>query len=203
MKHAIAVIGSAGRQTDAAKVTRSLYDEMYDETCKVIADWGIEHAVSGGAALSDHLAVRAFIEGKVKGLTLFLPARFMGKSFQGNPRLRPDPGMVSNRLHAAFSNACGIDSLAELATAIRMGATTSVHEGFQTRNIEVANAVDHMLAFTFGSMTNRNLTPDDQGFQNPAVAGLKITRGTAHCWGEAWKCRFKTHINLNELMQKA
>lgn len=203
MKDAIAVIGSAGRQADAPKVSRRLYNLMYDETCTLISEWGIRHAVSGGAAFSDHLAVRAFLDGRVESLTLFLPARFAGRSYQTNPRLRTDAGDVSNRLHAAFSSACGLDSLGELTQAIRQGANVSVHEGFQTRNIEVANAVDHMLAFTFGSMTSRNLKPDEAGFQNAAIAGLKITRGTAHCWGEAWKCRLKTHIDLNELMLAA
>ena len=203
MKDAMAVIGSAGRQADASKVSRKLYDLMYAQTCSLIEAWKIEHAVSGGAAFSDHLAVRAFLEGRVGSLTLFLPARFSGRSYQMNPRLRTDAGDVSNRLHAAFSTACGLDSLGELAQAIRQGANVSVHEGFQTRNIEVANAVDHMLAFTFGSMTSRDLKPDEPGFQNASIAGLQITRGTAHCWGEAWKCRLKTHIDLNELMLAA
>ncbi|NTF17216.1 hypothetical protein G6L37_02070 [Agrobacterium rubi] len=203
MKDALAVIGSAGRQVDASKVSRHLYDLMYAETLSVISEWNIGHAVSGGAAFADHLAVRAFLDGHVANLTLFLPARFSGRSFHLNPRLRTDAGGVSNHLHAAFSTVCAIDSRAELAEAIRRGATVSVHEGFQTRNIEVANAVDHMLAFTFGSMTSRNLKPDEEGFQNASVAGLKITRGTAHCWGEAWKCRLKTHIDLNELMLAA
>jgi hypothetical protein len=203
MKDAIALIGSAGRQADAAKVSRSLYDLMYEKTERTISDWNILHAVSGGAAFADHLAVRAFLEGRVKSLTLFLPARFSGRSYVPNPRFRNDPGSTSNEYHRAFSSACGVDSLAELSEAIRRGATVSVHEGFQTRNIEVANAVDHMLAFTFGSATSLDLGPEDEGFQNASVAGLKITKGTAHCWAEAWKCRRKSHINLNELMLAA
>lgn len=203
MQNTLALAGSAGRQSDAAKVSRGLYDRMFEETCRVIADWRIEHAVSGGAAFADHLAVRAFLDNKVRSLTLFLPARFVGRSYQSNPRFRSNPGETSNILHAEFSRVCGLDSLGELAEAIRRGAKAHVHEGFQTRNIEVANAASHMLAFTFGSATSRDLTPDEPGFQNPAIAGLKITKGTAHCWSEAWKCRLKTHINLSELMRTA
>jgi hypothetical protein len=203
MENTLALAGSAGRQADTPKVSRGLYDRMYDETCRTIAEWRIDHLVSGGAAFADHLAVRAFLDGKVRSLTLYLPARFVGRSYQHNPRFQSNPGKTSNELHALFSKACGIDSLGELAEAIRRGATVHVHEGFQTRNIYVANAASHMLAFTFGSATNRELTSEDPGFQNPAVAGLKITKGTAHCWSEAWKCRLKTHIDLNELMHAA
>jgi hypothetical protein len=200
MENILALAGSAGRQADAAKVSRELYDRMFDETRKTISDWKIEHLVSGGAAFADHLAVRAFLEGKARTLTLFLPARFVGRSYQQNPRYYSNPGKTSNDLHARFSKTCAIDSLGELAEAIRRGANVHVHEGFQTRNIHVAHAANHMLAFTFGNSTSRDLKPDDEGFQNAAVAGLKITKGTAHCWGEAWKCRLKTHIDLNELM---
>jgi hypothetical protein len=203
MENTLALAGSAGRQADTPKVSRGLYDRMYDETCRTIAEWRIDHLVSGGAAFADHLAVRAFLDGKVRSLTLYLPARFVGRSYQHNPRFQSNPGKTSNELHALFSKACGIDSLGELAEAIRRGATVHVHEGFQTRNIYVANAASHMLAFTFGSATSRELTSEDPGFQNPAVAGLKITKGTAHCWSEAWKCRLKTHIDLNELMHAA
>jgi hypothetical protein len=203
MENTLALAGSAGRQADTPKVSRGLYDRMYDETCRTIAEWRIDHLVSGGAAFADHLAVRAFLDGKVRSLTLYLPARFVGRSYQHNPRFQSNPGKTSNELHALFSKACGIDSLGELAEAIRRGATVHVHEGFQTRNIYVANAASHMLAFTFGSATSRELTSEDPGFQNPAVAGLKITKGTAHCWSEAWKCRLKTHIDLNELMRAA
>lgn len=180
-------------------VSRPLYDLMYDETCRAMAGWNIVHAVSGGAAFADHLAVRAYLDGRVARLTLFLPARFNGRSFAPNLRARTDAGTVSNGYHRDFSAKCGLDSLDELARAIRKGAEVHVHEGFQTRNIEVANAVNHLLAFTFGSRTVRDIAPDQPGFQNAADAGLKITKGTAHCWGEAWKSQFKTHVNLNEL----
>jgi hypothetical protein len=203
MENTLALAGSAGRQADTSKVSSSLYDLMFEETCRTIEKWNIEHLVSGGAAFADHLAVRAFLEDKTRRLTLYLPARFVGRSYQHNPRFQSNPGKTSNDLHTMFSKTCGIDSLGELAEAIRRGAIVHVHEGFQTRNIHVAHAASHMLAFTFGSATNRELTPDDPGFQNPAVAGLKITKGTAHCWSEAWKCKLKSHIDLNELMLAA
>ena len=203
MTNSLAIIGSAGRNTDAARVSRGLYDRMYGLVADNAARWEITRAVSGGAAFADHLAVRAFNEGLVAELTLFLPARFAGRRYAATPHMRNDPGGTTNGYHAAFSSACGLDSLGEIAAAIRKGADVRVHEGFQTRNLEVAYASTHMLAFTFGSASSIDLTPDDEGFQNAAVAGLKITKGTAHCWSEAWKCHLKSHVNLFDLASAA
>lgn len=196
----IAVIGSAGRQQDAGLVTLDLYRSMYRETRSAIREWGAVRAVSGGAAFADHLAVSAFLYGEVRDLVLFLPAHFKNGAYVENPRLQRDPAETSNRLHRRFRDATGIDGLAEIAEAERRGAVLRVVPGFQNRNLDVASAATCMIAFTFGRATFRNISPQESEFSDPKAAGLKMSKGTAHTWGEAWKCTVKTHVNLNELV---
>lgn len=203
MSGTIAVIGTAGRREDAARITPQLYDAMFAETEAAIREWAVAEAVSGGAAVSDHLAVRAYLEGVVSGLRLFLPARFERGAFVPNPRIRFNPGQTSNGYHRAFSEACGIDSLGEIEQAIRKGAEVEVHEGFHLRNSEVADACSHLLAFTFGNGSGAgdvrdDFLPEDEGFSAAATAGLR-DGGTAHTWGQAWKPIRKRHVYLGAL----
>lgn len=194
----IAMIGSAGRQEDARYVTLDLYRSMYREARNAVREWQAVRAVSGGAAFADHLAVSAFLYGEVKELLLFLPAPFRNGRYVEGTRDR-DPGATSNSLHRRFKEITGIDGLAEIAQAERLGAVLRVIPGFQNRNLEVASAATCMIAFTFGRATFRNIVPEQTEFNDPKAAGLKISKGTAHTWGEAWKCTAKTHVNLNEL----
>lgn len=202
----IAIIGTAGRGTDARRINRNLYDAMYREVCSAIDDWQVFSAVSGGAAVADHLAVRAFLEGKVSNLTLYLPARFEKCAYVPNPAIRFNPGQTANNYHRAFSASCDIDSLAEIDAAIRQGAKAVVIEGFKKRNLEVAATCSHMLALTFGGVALdcddahswKDFSPSDDGFTNSITAGLK-DGGTAHTWGEAWRPKLKRHVNLNRL----
>jgi hypothetical protein len=192
------MIGSAGRQEDARYVTIDLYRSMYREARNAVREWQAIRAVSGGAAFADHLAVSAFLYGEVKELLLFLPAPFRNGRYVEGTRDH-DPGRTSNRLHRRFKEITGIDGLAEIAEAERRGAVLHVIPGFQNRNLEVASAATCMIAFTFGRATFRNIAPQQAEFNDPRAAGLKISKGTAHTWGEAWKCTTKTHVNLNEL----
>lgn len=66
----LAIIGTAGRGTDAAKLSGPLYDAMYRRTLDAMKAWGVRDLVSGGAAWADHLAVRAFLEGEAGSLRL-------------------------------------------------------------------------------------------------------------------------------------
>jgi len=136
MREAIAVIGTAGRRTDAKRINRALYDAMYEHLLAAIREWDVSAAVSGGAAVADHLAVRAFLEGAVSSLHLFLPAEFKERRYVPDGSAPYNPGATSNRYHQAFSEACGINSLSEIAQAIECGAITDVHPGFHTRNME-------------------------------------------------------------------
>jgi hypothetical protein len=170
----IAVIGSAGRKDDARHMDRTLYDAMYEQVLQAVSDWGCDAAVSGGAALADHLAVRAYLEGAVGDLLLFLPARFEDSAFVPNPRVQFNPGATGNTYHRAFSRACGIDSLGEISEAIARGARVEVHEGFHRRNLEVADKADTMLALTFGGMEAPvDIRQADAGFSKSSAAGLK------------------------------
>jgi hypothetical protein len=200
----IAIIGTAGRGSDAKRIDPRLYDAMYETVCAAIDAWAVPEAVSGGAAVADHLAVRAFLEGKVSGLTLYLPARFENGAFIPNPSVQFNPGMTSNKYHRAFSQACGIDSLAEIEEAMRRGAVVKVVEGFKKRNLEVAAHCSFMVALTFGGGAADGEEPwrefghSDEGFSSSAAANLK-DGGTAHTWGECWKATAKRHVNLSQL----
>jgi hypothetical protein len=195
----LGVIGSAGRGNDAARIDRALYDAMYAETLAAMSDFGTRDLVSGGAALADHLAVRAFVEGEASSLTLFLPAAFSNGRYEERRGDRNDPGATTNRYHAGFSRSCGVDGLGEIAEAIRKGAHVEVHRGFKNRNLEVAAASTYLLALTFGSAAApEDIGPDDAGFGDFALAGLK-DGGTAHTWGQAWKCDRKRHVSLTWL----
>jgi hypothetical protein len=196
----ISIIGSAGRRDDAARINRRIYDAMFAEAADAIAEWKPDALCSGGAAFADHVAVRAYLEGLVPSLVLFLPAEFDGRYRETSAR--DDPGRTTNRYHRAFSSSCGLDSLSELTEAIRRGADARVHRGFKNRNLEVANVATHLLACTFGrDVPPANFGPEDAGFSSSRDAGLK-DGGTAHTWGEAWKCLAKRHLSLTWLEHK-
>lgn len=211
MVRRLSIIGTAGRRDDAARINRALYDKMYAETVRAIREWDIEEVVSGGAAVSDHLAVRAFLDGAVARLTLFLPAHFDRGRFTPNPHVRFNPGQTCNQYHAAFSRSCGLDSLAEINEAIHQGARVEVFEGFHRRNSEVADNCTHMLAFTFGNWDShapdgiaipcRDFSRTDHGFSKADEAGLK-DGGTAHTWGEAYKAELKRHVHVGILARR-
>lgn len=195
MSRPLAVIGTAGRQDDAERITRALYDEMYARTLETIGDWRCKALVSGGAAVADHLAVRAFLDRRVEALSLFLPAPFVDGKFRPTPHVRFNPGRTIQLYHEDFSRRCGIDSLGELATAIERGASVTVIEGFHNRNLEVAAVAGSVLAFTFGTGPSGDFDGEDAGFSKAATAGLK-DGGTAHTWQSAWKADRKRHVNL-------
>lgn len=209
MSDSIAIIGTAGRGTDAKRIDRKLYDAMYDCVVDAIDAWQIPAAVSGGAAVADHLAVRAFLDGRVSDLMLYFPAHFKNGAFVPNPAVKFNPGQTANRYHRAFSEACGIDSLAEIDEALRRGASFEVIEGFKKRNLDVAARCTHMVALTFGGGASHgdndkpwvDFLPEDEGFTSSSAAGLK-DGGTAHTWGEAWKPKMKRHVNLSVLSIK-
>jgi hypothetical protein len=198
--NSIALIGSAGRGNDGPRLDRTLYDAMYFETLAMVREHDIEEAVSGGAAFADHTAVRLFLEGEVKSLTLYLPAFFDGRAFEPNPRIASNPGKTANSHHHDFKTSCGVDGLREIAEAISRGAKIDVHPGFKRRNLMVAANCTHMEAFTFGSKDTATFLPGDAGFLSPEEAGLKDRGGTSHTWGACWKAGWKKHVNLFDLM---
>lgn len=199
MDHTLAVVGTAGRRDDAERLTRAHYEAMYAEVLGAMQEWGIRALASGGAAWADHLAVRAFLARRTASLTLFLPAAFDGGRFVVTRGDRRDPGWVATYYHRRFSEACGIDSLGEIAQAIRLGATVEVHPGFGRRDAQVAAACTHMIAFTFGKdRPATDLRPGEAGFADAAAAGLK-PGGTAQTWNMCQGAAVKRHVSLTAL----
>lgn len=204
----LAVIGTAGRGSDAKQLTPELYDHMYEKLIETLSEWQVASVASGGAAYADHLAVRAFLDGYCRELLLLVPAPFDGKMFIPNPSVQFNPGRTLNHYHEAFSRTCGVDSRKQLAKAIAVGAKVSVVEGFHNRNMEVARAAELLVAFTFGNKNSRagngevvsDFYEGDAGFDHPASAGLK-DGGTAHTWSQASKVHIKRHYNLWKLRQ--
>jgi hypothetical protein len=201
----LVVIGTAGRGDDADRMSLALYDRMYQALVDLVERWKPDTLVSGGAAWADHLAVRGYLEGLVPNLLLFLPAEFrleLGKpAFLPNPKVQFNPGRTLNNYHEAFRQRTGIDSLAELAEALRRGAIVEVHPGFHRRNSEVADHGDGLASFTFGTHSSYDLDPKNPAFNNAKKAGLK-DGGTAHTFGECWKAEFKSHYNLFDFMRE-
>lgn len=195
----LAIIGSAGRKDDAARVSGGLYEDMVRAALDVTREHGIARAVSGGAAFADHVAVSLYLRGAVSELLLYLPARFDDEGFVPGGRGRADAARTANRYHRHFRDAAGVDGLAELAEAIRRGAKAEVLDGFKRRNLEVASSCTHMIAFTFGRGEAMEFGPDSDGFSSASTAGLK-DGGTAHTWGQCWKAEWKKHVNLFNLL---
>lgn len=169
---------------------------------------GVVHAISGGAAVADHLAVRGYLDGAFDGLTLYLPAEFRNGCFVPNPKIQFNPGATLTRYHEAFSQACGIESISEIERVIEKGAAIEIHPGFQRRNLEVAANCTHMIAMTFGSDVETNVKAEVMdfssvapGFNDPQIAGLR-DGGTAHTWRSCWKAEIKRHINLSSMCDR-
>ena len=201
-KGLLAIIGTAGRGNDAARLDAATYRAMLAETCRTAEGWGMDSAVSGMAPWADHLAVRAYLDGALSRLVLFAPAKWDGRTFVSDRKVRHNPGQRLNELHAGFSGRAGFDSLGEIRDAVLKGAEISVFPGFDRRNLEVAAAATRMLAFTYGSgEATSDCMPHDPGFSDAGEAGLKDgsgrgATGTAGTWRNAWRCEAKRHVNL-------
>lgn len=175
----VAIIGTAGRREDAARMRWGLFCWMVDQAQLVIPDRfqappSQVVAVSGGAAWADHVAVVLFLEGWCPGLELHLPAILDERT--GRFRDVGD-GAVANHYHEAFSVHAGRDTLADLFQAIKKGAEFRFYGGFKSRNLAVADT-DALLAFTFGK------------------GGPPTDSGTAHTW-RASKAKARAHISLD------
>jgi hypothetical protein len=127
-KYKIALIGSAGRKTDAKYVNADRFNWMinnFKETLvehKVLndknnIDWNHIHLISGGAAFADHVAVVLAIETGCE-LTLCLPSEWdpVNNQFKdtGIKDWIKNPGGTSNYYHKEFSKKIGRNSFADL-----------------------------------------------------------------------------------------
>lgn len=166
----IGIIGTAGRKDDANRLKGDSFDRMYEAACETIAEWNVTEAVSGGAAWADHIAVKAFLDGRVAALHLHFPATFVARKFQG-----AGDGEIANYYHAKFAAVRGVDSLREIEQAIEKGAKVTVGRGFRARNLAVGRDTSHLLAFTFGAgcTLSSDCLREDPGYRDAITAGLK------------------------------
>ena len=183
----VSIIGTAGRKDDANRMTAALFDQMCAKALDLItSDLNLDIRkvvlVSGGAAWSDHVAVKLFISSLVKvqqrteqiseqnneetksfaGLNLHLPCGFdsqLSKAVDnGSFDWRMNPGRLMNRLHSEFGSKLGYSTLEEIPTAVELGAQLCVYPGFHARNRTVSSS-PYCIAFSW-SKTNE---PDDGG----------------------------------------
>ena len=185
----LAIIGTAGRKEDEAKLTLPMWREVYRSIRSRID--GNDTLASGGAAWADHLAVQLYLMDEVKALHLFLPAAFEGGRFLDTGGFGvQNPGGTSNYYHRKFSAKLNINSLGDIEAAIRKGATVAVDSGgFFGRNSLLANATNQVIALTFGAR-------DYAGpWVNADEAGLK-DGGTAHTWNRCQHHNYVQHICL-------
>ncbi len=162
-----AIIGTAGRDDDASRLTKGHYDAMTIVAEALIEqirenNYPITTLVSGGAAWADHVAVRLFLKKKVNRLRLFLPCEWNDGQFKSHAAIvsqgevgkqwnsAMDYGQILNTYHRAFFNKTRIHSLSEIQSAKGEGAELlPCRGGFYGRNAMVAKS-DFVLAMTFG-----------------------------------------------------
>jgi hypothetical protein len=178
----IGVIGTAGRKDDESKLGVLEWEFMVKSCGKLIESTCSNILVSGGAAWADHVAVHMFLNNPTKlKLILHLPAEFEDGKFSEST---PD-GKTANFYHKQFSEKLGVDSLAQIKEAIRLGCDVSYYGGFKIRNLYVARDSELMLAFTFG---------DDKNLKDG---------GTKHTFEEFLRKEIRGlgfHVNLNDLL---
>ncbi len=187
----IGVIGTAGRKDDSALMNKALYNQMYSILLSDLKNFEGSKItlVSGGAAWSDHLAVRAFLDKQVEDLKLYLPAPFKNSEFEEFYSAKLTPGRIANYYHQMMEHR-GIDSRKQIQISIDQGAKVYIRKNFWERNLDVAK-VDVLIAFTFGTKSGSS--------QARAIeAGLK-DGGTAHTWDHSI-APLKIHHNLYELL---
>lgn len=148
----LAIVGTAGRYN--MSYDPSDYLNMIRKAEEVVNYYKPKHVISGGAALSDHVAVSLFLLGKIDSLVLYLPAEFISGSYSESTE-----GKVANKHHINFTKIVTskealpgkylkLDSLKDIEEAMNKGAKVNVVPGFKKRNGVIANSCDILLAFS-------------------------------------------------------
>lgn len=178
IKMRIAIIGTAGRDNTIEKLSKEKYQWMINQVKKKIktikshCDDEKIILVSGGAAFSDHIAIKLYQKHPDKyDLVLYFPCKFDPEKcqFEGN-----GPGKSANFYHKRFSDLCGYDSLIEIGNIIKKeNVTIIIGNGFHDRNMMIAQNCDFMIALTF----SQSDSPEEGGTKdtwNKMVNGNKI-----------------------------
>ena len=153
----VTIIGTAGRKEDACKMDKDIYDKMVKASMYVIEThfklkMETVTLVSGGAAWSDHVAVKLYNMNKVKDLILYLPCEWEQGKYRdtGERDWKVNPGRTSNYYHEQFSKKIGENTLEQIELAYKKGAKIiTQYNGFHNRNSKVAQS-DYVIAFTWG-----------------------------------------------------
>lgn len=188
MTYRVAIIGSAGRRTDGAKLNWNTYIKMYlcvrNKYIRLFRKNQKITAVSGGAAWADHIAISLYLANEVDELELHFPCRFDMENCrfhdEGDFKIkRQSSGNVANYYHKLFSNKIKGNTLFGIKKAIIKGATFTVSQGFRNRNKKVATS-NYMIALTFSEGNRPN------------------GGGTAHTWNSSGSIT-KIHIPIGTL----
>lgn len=195
----LAVIGTAGRDKDKP-LTKEIWQDMKADLSNRVQP--NDTLVSGGAAWADHLAVAMFLEGKVAGLVLHLPAPLLMKRGAGFEGPASSAASAANYYHGIFAKAIGEDTVMQIYDAIDKGAKITsqpIATGYGAmfaRNKLVAEDSDSVVAYTFGDGD----TPADGGTKN---TWDQITGQRTHVPIQNLKAEIAAHIEREVTKAKA
>lgn len=185
----VCVIGTAGRREDGDKMSRGLFEAMYERALSEVNDIPRDRLTirSGGAPWADFIAVELWRRRQCHALELELPCGWDWENhrFQEFPTKVRDPGKTLNWYYKAFSLKMGQDMSLVFEEVLRAsfdaskGVEARVYPGFHARNMAVGR-VDRVIAFTWGE----GVVPKDGG--------------TKHCWDHS-RAEDKRHIPLSGL----
>jgi hypothetical protein len=172
--------GTAGRGSTISVLSLDVYDLMHIAHLSVIESYNVKTIVSGGAAWSDHLAVRAYLEGYIESLRLNIPGAFDTNKCVFVTRDRKDNAnhiKAANYYHSLMEGK-GIPSRKQIKEAIEKGAQVYSYQDFFRRNIVSTQMSRRMVAFTFATGD----TPADGGtkFTWDRFNGPKVHIPIAH-----------------------
>lgn len=183
----VAIIGTAGRNKNFwNKMDKKLFEKMIDQSKFIIEnifklDSNNIKLVSGGAAWSDHIVIKLYLNNYVTNGLIYVPAKWdSNKKKYCEQNNKMDPGRISNYYHSIFSTKINSNSLEDIDNAIKKGIIIDDKNlGFFNRNSEIAKS-DYVIAFSL----SKNSFPEDGG--------------TADTWKKC-KSKNKVHISLFDL----
>lgn len=187
----IGIIGSCGKNgTIQKRINSHNYESMInkakDNIKRLTSSQNNAHdanqvtLISGGASLSDHIAVELFNEDFVGGLILHFPCTWdeINCKFEDNgcSDWRKNNGKLTNDLHEQFSTRLRKNSLSEIQMAMDKGAQVFVGKNYWDRNMNIAKECDALIAFTF----DKTMTP-----------------GTKYTWNA---CKVEPQLKIHNLI---